>query len=272
DLLATWAWDGGTRIWDPISGTQPLKTPGNCINFSRDDRRLGYTFADMKPEIGIWEVATGSECRALHAEDEQGSGPKSVDVHPEGRLMATAGDDGVRLWDLALPKQIVHLPLGWSRAALFHPSGDSLITAGKNGVRRWPLEFTKDERTLRVGPPKILTGPASTHHNCATLSRDGQWLAVVMTPQQAVVINLDKPEVTVTLGNHPGIDNAVISPDGRWVATGTQHGTGVKVWDARCGKLGKDIAGVNSGWGLFTPGGKHLFTGSAGMEMQVWNV
>jgi len=272
DLLATCGWDVTTRLWDPVSGRQLVSMPGYSLHFSHDDRHLGYTFADMKPEIGTWEVATGRECRLLHAHDEQGSGPWSVDIHSQGRLMATASDDGVRLWDLNLAQEIAHLPLGWSRAALFHPSGDSLITAGKAGVQRWPLVLDMQGGMLRIGPPRSLGGPASTHHNRASLSRDGRRLAVVMSPDEAVVIDVERPDVKVQLRNHPNLDKVIISPDGRWAATGTQHGTGVKVWDATSGKLLKDIPVANYGWAVFGPEGRTLIAGSAKDSAQTWEI
>jgi len=272
NLLATCGWDLTTRLWDPVSGRQLVSMPGYSLHFSRDDRQLGYTFADMKPEIGAWTVASGGECRLLHSHDEQGTGPWWVDIHPAGRLLAAASDDGVRLWDLRLANELVHLPLGWCRAALFHPSGDSLITAGKDGVRRWPLSIDAQAGRLRLGPPRMLAGPATTHHNRASISRDGRSLAVVTSPHVAVVIDVENPDEKVQLGNHANLSNVSISPDGRWAATGTQHGSGVKVWDAKSGEVVKDVPVANSGWAVFGPDGRMLITGSPKDPVQTWEV
>ena len=36
--------------------------------------------------------------------------------------------------------------------------------------------------------------------------------------------------------DHTNANSVAVSPDGKWVVTGTFHGFGVKVWDARSGK------------------------------------
>jgi WD40 repeat protein len=72
-------------------------------------------------------------------------GPVHLDISPDGRLMASTGPDGVRLWDVAGAKQIAmlvggaELP-GRDPSAVFHPSGDSLLTSGSSGLFRWPIQ------------------------------------------------------------------------------------------------------------------------------------
>lgn len=270
DLLATSGWDVTTRLWDVVTGQQLVSIPGYGLHFDRDDRRLAYNFHDMKNEAGLWEVATGRECRTFHAIDEQGDGPWHVVIHPRARVMATASSDGVRLWDMAAGKEIAHLAAEYGCVPLFHPSGESLITSGTGGVLRWPLDIESQTNVWRLGPPDRLAGASSG--NFPAISRDGRWLAVVKTPSQAEIIDLQQPQETVRLGNHPGITTVAISPDGRWAATGTQHGAGVKVWDAKSGKLEKEFAVENHGWGQFHPDGRTLLVGGARNAAQAWEV
>src|SRR5262249_33100792 len=100
----------------------------------------------------------------------------------------------------------------------------------------------------------------------------GRWLAVLAGPRHAAVFDLEHPGPPVHCGEHPGVWFVTISPDGRWLATGVQHGSGVKVWDARTGKLAKDIAANRSSVGLFSHDGRWLVTGSAGQDPQTWDV
>src|SRR4029079_6494026 len=72
--------------------------------------------------------------------------------------------------------------------------------------------------------------------------------------------------------NHPGITTIAFSPDGRLAATGTQHGAGVKVWDATSGKLEKEFAVENYGWAQFHPDGRTLLVGGARNATQAWEV
>jgi serine/threonine protein kinase/WD40 repeat protein len=272
DLLASTGWDITTRLWDLISGKQLVSMPGYAVRFSRDDRRLAYSYGDVRREAGIWEVAAGHECRTLYAEAEQGTGPWSVDIHPRGRLAVSASDDGVRLWDLSAGKEIAHLRLGRSRGACFDPTGRHLITSGNSGIRRWPIDIEAADGIVRLGPAELLHPPPSTGYCGANLSRDGRWLAAPISAEAAVVIDLTGKDKPVRLSGHPGIGHAHLNPDGRWVATGTQHGAGVKIWNARTGKLEKHIPGGSHGVGSFSPDGQWLVTRASDRAFQTWKV
>src|SRR5262249_49493683 len=62
DLLASHAWDDTTRLWDPTSGKELVSLRGIFSRFRRDDRQMAFAYS-LSPEVGIWEVATGRECR-----------------------------------------------------------------------------------------------------------------------------------------------------------------------------------------------------------------
>jgi eukaryotic-like serine/threonine-protein kinase len=277
DLLASCGWDVTTRLWDPLSGKQLVSMPGYHFHFSRDDRRLAYHFYDVGREVGICEIATGRECRTLYADAGQGRGPCSVHIHPCGRLLATAGDDGVRLWDLASHKELLRLPIGMARTALFDPDGKSLITYGLLGIQRWPMVVEQEGSRLRIGPPQTISPPLSVHPTQirARLSRDGRWLAAV-APEGAVVFDLNQPpsamKEPLRFDGHPGVWGVAISPDGRWVVTVAQHGKDIKVWDTRGLEPVRTLPAANYGMASFSPDGKRLVTSSIGHEPQQWDV
>src|SRR5262249_30261899 len=154
---------------------------------------------------------TGRECRTLYALGQQVHGPWAVDFQPGGRLLASINDDGVRLWDLATGKQVETLPVGLGRSAVFGPSGDWLVTSGEQGIQRWPIHFDAQSGNLRIGPPQATRGPPATHHSGVSLSKDGRWLAAVVSNQAAVVIDLEQPANPVSLAGHAGISNVAIS-------------------------------------------------------------
>jgi serine/threonine protein kinase/WD40 repeat protein len=267
DLLASRAWDGTTRLWDPASGNQLVAIEGHFIRFSRDDQRLAFA---QDKYVGFWAVADGRLCRTLIAYAAADDGVQATDVSPDGRLLASTGEAGVRLWDLSRGKELALLPTGSSNLATFTPEGDGLITSGAHGVHRWPVDAAR-AGLLRVGPPRLLFGERRPRWHCA-LSRDGKWLAVITGPGQAAVLPTEGPGRKVLLEGHAGVSHLALSPDGRWATTGTQHGTGIKVWDARTGKVVKEIAAAGYGSGTFSPDGRRLVTGSWGHETCSWVV
>jgi hypothetical protein len=89
---------------------------------------------------------------------------------PDGTLLATAGDHGARLWDVATGREHALLTgdAGAVRACAFSPDGTLLATAGDHGARLWDVATGRE----------LMAGPAGAFHGCA-FSPDGSMLAAV---------------------------------------------------------------------------------------------
>src|SRR5262249_23231475 len=71
---------------------------------------------------------------------------------------------------------------------------------------------------------------------------------------------------------HYDVRSVSVSPDGRWVATGSHGGTGAKIWDAATGRLVADLVPTQSRVPVcFSPDGKWLATSSLG-GCRLWAV
>ncbi len=176
DLLAT-ASSSGTTLWDPWGGKELLSTGSLASDFSRDDRRLGLGV--FGPEVGRWEVAAGGEYRPLHGHRREAR-IENLDISPDGRLLASAAADGVRLWDLAAGKEVAALPTGSTDSVIFDPAGGFLITSGVSGLYRWPIRVpaASSSARLRIGPPVPIRPRAPWYPGFrASLSMDGRTVA-----------------------------------------------------------------------------------------------
>jgi WD40 repeat protein len=125
DLLVSASWDGTSRLWDPATGRQLVQAQGHALRFGSDGAHLSYF---ESPRVGIWEVARGDACCLLQpnqtpspSSEDGEPGNVSVAFDPRGQLLASAGLDGIRLWDTGAAREVSHLPVGPSGAALFHP-------------------------------------------------------------------------------------------------------------------------------------------------------
>src|SRR5205823_2221085 len=115
---------------------------------------------------------------------------------------------------------------------------------------------------VRIGPPRVLRDSPAPHYCDIGQSGDGRRLVILIDGDEAAVVDLEQRSENVRIGSHPGMSNATISPDGRWVISGTQHGSDIKIWDGRSGRLLQDLPAGNYSTGIFSPDGKWLVTTS----------
>jgi WD40 repeat protein len=69
---------------------------------------------------------------------------------------------------------------------------------------------------------------------------------------------------------HPAASFIVISPDGRWVATSTWHGSAVRVWDARRALPLRELPAPGKTFVAFSPDGRRMVAGGPS-EFVFWD-
>jgi tetratricopeptide (TPR) repeat protein len=222
--------------------------------------------------VRLFRFRAGQEFRTLVHHTPAGPGYYSH-VRPAagGRLLAIQASKGIALVDLIRGEEVALLRLPPSNFPLrFEPAGAALLTYGANGLLRWPIgaePATPGSR--RVGPPQRLH--ASTTGDAWGSTPDGQVIAIPDFYRGAIVLHRDENR-TLRLGPQDDVRSCAVSPDGRWVATGThwyRDGAGAKVWDAQSGRHVKDLP-VGAGGVGFSPDGRWLVTSSGGVRL--WRV
>ncbi len=265
DLLVSSGWDGVTWFWDPLLGQPLVSLPGGWLasGFDPTDRSLGF---GVSGDVGgIWEVDPARECRRLGRTASVWAGEFTAD----GRVLATASSDGVRLWNVAMNRLLAHLPVAEARSVIWHPNGTNLLVSGAAGIQLWPFELVRDAQEIRVGPGRPLSHLGREQ---GQLTADRQGLLVAYAGNaDLVVFDLQQPARPRLLNGHPGTHFLSISPDGKCFATGTWHGTGVKIWSVATGRPIKELPVKGSARCIFTPDGKWLITGSP-EEYCFWRV
>jgi serine/threonine protein kinase/WD40 repeat protein/Flp pilus assembly protein TadD len=271
DLLASTGWEGVLRLWDPRTGQQLFQVRGEWPSggrFGPDDRLLGAEVKDGK--LRLCEVAAGPAYRTLVRDPALGKGRYgSLAVSPRGRLLAAAMDDGLGFWDFRTGAPLAFVPRSGDVGGVVFEASGVLLTGG-SGPFRWPVRpDPASPGLLRIGPPQKLP-LAETVWTEIACSADGR---VVASAQRwgALVWHRDRPGELIQLGPQEDTRLVSVSPDGRWVATGSQGRGGAKVWDAATGRLVKDLVSTQARVPVrFSPDGKWLAT--AGGVCRLWAV
>ena len=128
--LAVASEDGRVRLWNPADGrlVKELTNQSGVVDiaFSPDGASLGAICSDGA--VSVWDVRRGT---TLFAGKHGGEG-RRIEFSHSGAVVATAGEDGARLW---------RMPGG-------APSADVLAHGGAGAI---DLAFARDDRWLATG-------------------------------------------------------------------------------------------------------------------------
>jgi WD40 repeat protein len=178
-LVAAIGTDGKARLWT-VATRQPtgiavaLGPARDALAFSPGGTT--YVTVGANGTAALWSVTTGHRVGALMnvgTAVSAGRAAAAAAFSPDGRILATAVDNSIRLWDTATRKQ-VGTPMtagpGPVHAVAFSPDGRTLATAGADGTARlWDVATQ-----LQIGSP-MTAGPDPL--DAVAFSPDGRTLA-----------------------------------------------------------------------------------------------
>ncbi|HLO33351.1 MAG TPA: AAA family ATPase, partial [Anaerolineales bacterium] len=232
--VATASWDGQIKIWDAVSGKELFSlSPASggrqgLLAFSPDGKTI-YTF-----EAYSRDAPLGS----IHAWDMRGKGIKELfalenqsgflAATADGRTLAAVNEDGrIQLADARTGQSVGFIPgVGDYVDAIFSPDGRTLtVLHGASGVTVVDVPTGSQFEQL----------PAGRFYG-VRLSPDGRLALEYGGRLQTVAVwdTVSGQNLFTLYGHTDRVENAVFSPDGKWIASGSLDGI-VKLWDAATG-------------------------------------
>jgi WD40 repeat protein len=274
DLLLGNDWSYLLRVWDVHSGRQVFSTPlsYHMYPFWSPDGRLPIHDGN---NVKLIRIARGRAFRTLSRRTAAGLGGYATDfggvaLRRDGRLLAGTTEEGsCALVDPASGAELGVIRGNRTIPVAFETSG-ALLAWGSAGLCRWPVSEDRATGRCRMGPPQLLLNFHSDDLLFHGSSADGRVLAIPNRHRGALLLHRDRRRPPVVLGPQEDVRSCAVSPDGRWVATGS-HGTeqniGAKVWDAASGRLVKDLPVGGACAVGFSPDGKWLVTTGGGFRL-----
>jgi WD40 repeat protein len=255
DFFLTGGWENKIHAWDTWSGRDLFVLPRQYLQLSKDGNSLGTVSA-----LGydLIEVAPAPAGFTLHGhEGSNEKNPYMVALAEGGRLAASCGSDGIRVWDLISRKEVSHLAVGKIISVEFEAGGNHLIACGEGGLWRWPIRsrLAGGRRRVVFGPPVSVSPFEDLRRHSS--GDGGRKVAFIHHLTHGHVLSLDEQETGTRLEGASPLEHIAYSPDGRWIAGTSKAVNRVVVWDGASGKKTKTFERLY-GRLAFDPRSRHL--------------
>ncbi len=241
-LVSGSGWPAGdqtVRLWDPAAGQElgciPTPAQIHALDLTPDGR---FALAGLgNGGILYIDLQTRQVVRTLRG---HGGSVGWVTFAADGRHAFSASGDGTaRQWELAGGKELARFRVHDRRArggAVF-PDGRRLLTGDSGGLLQvWDLAARQEVKRIKPEPGGFI--------DSVSLTPDGGQALVAGQGGVRLVDLASGRVVRQFCEEGEEVHHAALSPDGRWLLTGSFDGQ-VRLWDFRAGELVRVLGSHN---------------------------
>ena len=240
------------------------------VAVSGDGRYVAAAFAKAKPEDGsmrLWDAVSGKQIQL----DPGNAQPiYRVSFFPDGKTLASAGNDGVvRLWNVADGKEhaLTKGPgTGRVEQLAVSPTGNVLASVTGDGpIQLWDVA---------KGAALHAVGKDTTSHTGLSFSADGKHLVSIAVKHPVISAFLWDVESGECLHTFPSVKGRpAFSPDGKVLAIADTK-QDVRLWDVAKGTELRQLKAdrMQARAIAFSPDGRLLAATSDDFKVRLWHV
>lgn len=261
------------RLYDRETGQEihriSLTDYAWTAKFSPDGKHV-LTGSDKGP-VRVWEIPSHPHLSVFTGHIGI---VDSVAFSPDGQLLATGAQDGLRLWNTRTGQLVQHFAdAGWvAYGTAFSSDGRYLVSGNLDGTATlWDVAAGRAEQQF--------SHPFGFQIYDAEFSPDGRSILTAGVVANSLEgsgmfvwdIQTGDKKLQIDTGGTP-INQATFSPDGQYIVGAIGNEPVARMWDARTGNLVREFKG-HSGWvaGVsFSADGKYLATASNDNTARLW--
>ena len=284
--LASGGEDPRIHLWDVDAATHKItlgihegpayRVVVHSVAFSPDGKTLatagtetfirGSSITGYESRIHLWDVDTATRKTTFVHQ----ANVRSVAFSPDGKTLATAGNDRIHLWDIDTATHKATLDHGRESrfdgrrsvsSVVFSPDGKTLATAGV-GLHLWDVDASRIKITLLGGDGPWIRSVA--------FSPDGKTLAT--GGSETRLWDVDTATHKATLSRARSSDSVAFSPDGKTLATTVLNRIELSDVDAATHKATLGTHGRQVHSVAFSPDGKTLATAGDAPRIHLWKL
>ena len=256
-LLVAVDWHSWGKIWEVNSGKELLRWPASALTSGQShgaDRWISCYQTANRSEL--LELSSAEECQTLHYKASSG-GSAGVAYSPDGRLLISTHNDGLRIWEVKSPGESTFIPHGNTSSLQFTRDGRGFLTAEASAIFWWPVAVQDEGGTnhITIGPPKQVSRQPPG-------AADPANRLLIVASGKAYVVAARSLCIERRITTADGVYSAALSPDGHQCATWSLNAKAVEIWDANDGHRLATLAAPDGSSLRFSPEGRWLVTGS----------